>query len=128
MNVAQLLSKFGDGSVAIAKQILDSCVGDNVIAWYVMHQITGRIYDEYHLFDVYRTPTKANILKAIDGKKDKQLLAYFSALDIATNLVTCGIAITSYTGLITCGYKLITSGNIPQQLIITNVEYIELTK
>lgn len=49
LNVAQLLSKFGDGSVAIAKQILDSCVGDNVIAWHVMHQITGRIYDEYHL-------------------------------------------------------------------------------
>ena len=31
------------------KQILDSCDGDNVIAWHVMHQITGRIYDEYHL-------------------------------------------------------------------------------
>lgn len=49
LNATQLLSKFGDGSGAIAKQILDSCDGDNVIAWHVMHQITGRIYDEYHL-------------------------------------------------------------------------------
>lgn len=49
LNVAQLLSKFGIGSRSIAKQILDSCNGDNVIAWHVMHQITERLYDEYHL-------------------------------------------------------------------------------
>lgn len=49
LNVAQLLSKFGDGSGTVAKQILDSCDGDNVIAWHTMHQITGRIYDEYHI-------------------------------------------------------------------------------
>lgn len=49
LNVTQLLSKFGVGSGAIAKQILDSCDGDNVIAWHVMHQITERLYDEYHL-------------------------------------------------------------------------------
>jgi hypothetical protein len=49
LNVAQLLSKFEDGSGTIAKQILDSCDGDNVIAWHMMHQITGRIYDEYHI-------------------------------------------------------------------------------
>lgn len=49
LNVTQLLSKFGNGSGAIAKQILDSCDGDNVIAWHIMHQITGRIYDEYHI-------------------------------------------------------------------------------
>lgn len=49
LNVAQLLSKFGIGSGSIAKQILDSCDGDNVIAWHTMHQMSGRIYDEYHL-------------------------------------------------------------------------------
>ncbi len=49
LNVTQLLSKYGDESVTIAKQILDSCDGDNVIAWNMMHQITGRIYDEYHI-------------------------------------------------------------------------------
>lgn len=49
LNVAQLLSKFGIGSGSIAKQILDSCDDDNVIAWHTMHQMSGRIYDEYHL-------------------------------------------------------------------------------
>lgn len=49
LNATQLLSKYGDVSGTIAKQILDSCDGDNVIAWHMMHQITGQIYDEYHI-------------------------------------------------------------------------------
>lgn len=49
LNATQFLSKFGDVSGTIAKQLLDSCYGDNIIAWHMMHQITGRIYDEYHI-------------------------------------------------------------------------------
>lgn len=49
LDATLLLSKFGDASGAIAKQLLDSCEGDNVIAWYMMRQITGHIYEVYHL-------------------------------------------------------------------------------
>lgn len=49
LDAAQLLSKYGAISGSIAKQILKSCAGDNVIAWHMMHQITGQIYEEHHL-------------------------------------------------------------------------------
>lgn len=49
LNATQLLSKYGDASESVAKQILDSCEGDNVIAWHMMHRITGQIYEEHHL-------------------------------------------------------------------------------
>lgn len=49
LDATLLLSTFGDASGAIAQQLLDSCKGDNVIAWYMMRQITGHIYEEYHI-------------------------------------------------------------------------------
>lgn len=84
LNITQLLSKFGKGSGAIAKQILNSCEGDNVKAWHIMHQITGRLYDEYHLESakIYRDFYQ-EILNWNDRRRDtaESVLGFLSRID-----------------------------------------------
>lgn len=44
-----LMKQFGESAESVARQILDSCKGDNVIAWGMMFNITKHIYEVYHL-------------------------------------------------------------------------------
>lgn len=49
MDAKLLMSQYHNASKSVAEQILVSCEGDNVTAWYMMRQITGQIFEEYHL-------------------------------------------------------------------------------
>lgn len=84
LNATQLLSKFGKGSGGVAKQIIESCEGDNIKTWHIMYQIMGSIYDEYHLESakIYRDFYQ-ELLNWNDRRRDiaERVLGLFSRIN-----------------------------------------------